>query len=189
MRWAISLRLSLPTGDTGISMRTAARSLEPDPRLTVIGLRSSDDAQRAARQLLELILLIRPTLAARNLLSVGAFRALAQVGKEREVALVGFDDFPLADLLSPGLWWFVRMSHWIGTTVAEMLFARIDGDNSPPQHVVFEPSLVSRGSGRSVRPVTLGAAATPTDDATQGSDGTSACSICDDASRYRPGVP
>ncbi len=129
----------------------AARSLEPDPRLTVIGLRSSDDAQRAARQLLELDDPPTAIFAARNLLSVGAFRALAEVGREREIALVGFDDFPLADLLSPGLTVVRQDVARIGTTVAEMLFARIDGDTSPPQHVVFEPSLVSRGSGE-IRP-------------------------------------
>ena len=39
---------------------------------------------------------------AQNLITLGALRALRRLGLERTVAVVGFDDFPLADLVSPG---------------------------------------------------------------------------------------
>src|SRR6478736_4856339 len=35
----------------------------------------------------------------------------------------------------------------IGKTVADLLFDRIDGNTSPPRHIVHEPTLVVRGSG------------------------------------------
>ena len=41
--------------------------------------------------------------ACRNILSIGAIRALSELGLSHEVALVGFDDFPLADLIDPPL--------------------------------------------------------------------------------------
>ncbi len=84
---------------------------------------------------------------ARNILSTGVVRALAERGLRREVALVGFDDFPLADLLDPPLTVIRQDVARIGKTVAELLFARIDGDDAPPRHVVTEPTLVVRGSG------------------------------------------
>jgi LacI family transcriptional regulator len=69
----------------------------------------------------------------------------------RSVALVGFDDFPLADLLEPGLTVVRQNVRRIGTEVAQMLFSRLDGDQQPPRHVVVEPTLVVRGSGE-IRP-------------------------------------
>ena len=82
----------------------------------------------------------------------GVVRALAERGLRREVALVGFDDFPLADLLDPPLTVIRQDVARIGKTVAELLFARIDGDQAPPRHVVTEPTLVVRGSGEIAPP-------------------------------------
>jgi LacI family transcriptional regulator len=85
--------------------------------------------------------------AARNTLAVGAVRALHDRGLARSLALVGFDDFPLADLLDPPLTVLRQDVGAIGAAVVARLFARIDGDTSPPQHTVLQPSLVVRGSG------------------------------------------
>ena len=41
--------------------------------------------------------------SAQNRVTVGAIRALRQLGLQHDVALVGFDDFELADLLEPGV--------------------------------------------------------------------------------------
>ena len=59
----------------------------------------------------------------------------------------GFDDFPLADLLDPPLTVIRQDVARIGKTVADLLFDRIDGNTSPPRHIVHEPTLVVRGSG------------------------------------------
>jgi LacI family transcriptional regulator len=63
------------------------------------------------------------------------------------VALMGFDDFPLADLLDPGVSVVAQDPTAIGRTAAELLFARLDGDRRPPQHVVVPTRLIARGSG------------------------------------------
>jgi LacI family transcriptional regulator len=67
------------------------------------------------------------------------------------VALVGFDDVPLADIVDPPLTVIRQNVGAIGIEVAQRLFARIDGDTSAPRHVVLEPELVARGSGE-IRP-------------------------------------
>ncbi len=123
------------------------RGLRPDPRLVVTDLRSTDEATRATHALLSLDDPPTAIFAGRNILSSGGVRGLAERGLRREVALVGFDDFPLADLLDPPLTVIRQDVSRIGKTVADMLFQRIDGNTSPPRHVVLEPTLVERGSG------------------------------------------
>ena len=63
------------------------------------------------------------------------------------MALVGFDDYPLADLVDPPLTVVRQNVPKIGRAVGDLLFARIAGDTSPVRHLVVEPSLVERGSG------------------------------------------
>jgi len=131
----------------GFDMAYADRGLRPDPRLVVPNLRSTDEATEVMHALLSLDDPPTAVFAARNILSTGAVRALAERGLRRDVALVGFDDFPLADLLDPPLTVIRQDVQRIGKTVADLLFDRIDGDTSPPRHVVIDPTLVVRGSG------------------------------------------
>jgi len=63
------------------------------------------------------------------------------------VALVGFDDFLLADLLDPGITVIAQDPAAMGTTAAELLFGRLDGDRSPTVHRVIPTRLIQRGSG------------------------------------------
>lgn len=97
-------------------------------------------------------LLVRPEaptalFTAQNLVTIGAARALRRLGLERSVALVGFDDFPLADLLNPGLTVVAQDPAAIGRTAATIVFDRIAGDTSPPATHIVPTQLVQRGSG------------------------------------------
>ncbi len=125
--------------------------LEPDPRITMTALRSPEDADDATGRLLDLDDPPTAVFAARNSLAVGAIRALHQRGVAGRVALVGFDDFPLADIVDPPLTVIRQNVAAIGAEVAARLFARIDGDTSAPSHIVLKPELVPRGSGE-IRP-------------------------------------
>ncbi|WP_394367690.1 LacI family DNA-binding transcriptional regulator [Nonomuraea phyllanthi] len=75
--------------------------------------------------------------------TVTALRALAG----RRVALVGFDDFELADLLDPKVSVVAQDPASMGRVAAELLFRRLRGDAGPPQHVELPVRLVARGSG------------------------------------------
>ena len=57
----------------------------------------------------------------------------------------------LADLIEPGLTVIRQDVAAIGAEAARLLFARLDGDTSPVQHVVVPHRLVQRGSGE-IRP-------------------------------------
>jgi LacI family transcriptional regulator len=123
----------------------AGAGLEQDPALVLTGNRDAEAAEAAVQQLLGLPPLRRPTalLAANNRNTVGALRALAR--HERRIALVGFDDFELADVLGvtvvrsdPGL---------MGERAAARAFGRLDGDDQPPRRDTLPTSLVARGTG------------------------------------------
>ena len=74
-------------------------------------------------------------------------RAIQRRGLHREIAVLGFDDLPLAELLTPALTAVTQDPALIGRTAAELLFARLDGDPSPPRRRVIPTRLLPRGSG------------------------------------------
>jgi LacI family transcriptional regulator len=89
----------------------------------------------------------RPTaiFTGNNRHTLGALRALR--GREHEVALVGFDDFELADLLAMPTTVVRHDSFRLGAEAAALAFARLDGSKAPPQRIVLDTELVVRGSG------------------------------------------
>lgn len=119
--------------------------IELDPVLVSVGNSTSQDAGETTRALLRLPPAQRPTalIAGNNRCTVGVLHALGS--KRKRVALVGFDDFELADLLGVTV---VRTDPYrIGQLAAALAFDRIDGDDRPPQRLVVPAHLVSRGSG------------------------------------------
>jgi LacI family transcriptional regulator len=85
--------------------------------------------------------------ASQNLITIGVLRALRVRMRERQVALVGFDDVPLADLLVPGVTVVAQDPARIGQIAATTLFRRIAGDRGPAVRHVVETTLIPRGSG------------------------------------------
>jgi LacI family transcriptional regulator len=124
-----------------------AAGLRPDPDLERTDLRTPAAAERAVLGLFRGESPPTAVFAGRNDLAVGTVRALRTLGLSHRVAVVGFDDFPLADLLDPPLTVVRQNVSQIGAEVGRLLFARIDGDTAPPRRVVIEPTLVPRGSG------------------------------------------
>lgn len=112
--------------------------------------RDLHDAGMAEAATLEVLSLTEPPTAifsAQNLLTVGALRALRTLHAQRRVALVGFDDLPMADLLDPGLTVVAQDPSAIGSLAASILFRRMDGDSSPSHAHIVPTELISRGSG------------------------------------------
>lgn len=149
----IAVLLDLPRLPTakerleGAAEAMAADGRALDPELVVHSLRTTEEAQEVTARLLALDDPPTAIFAGRNTISIGVFRALAAAGRSREVALIGFDDFPLAGLLDPPMTVIRQNVADIGTRAATMLFERVDGLDEPPRRVVIEPTLVERGSG------------------------------------------
>jgi LacI family transcriptional regulator len=127
------------------ALHTAGIPLDPD--LVVHGLSDPSLVDGAATMLLTRQNPPTALFTAQNLITIGALRALRRLGLERTVALVGFDDFPLADLLTPGVTVVAQDPTTIGRTAAGLLFGRIAGDTGPPATHLVPTTLIRRGSG------------------------------------------
>jgi LacI family transcriptional regulator len=91
----------------------------------------------------------RPTaiFASQNLVTIGVIRALRELELQRTVALVGFDDIPLGDMLEPGVTVVAQNPYEMGRRAAELAFARLDGASQQPTRHVIPSTLIVRGSG------------------------------------------
>jgi LacI family transcriptional regulator len=125
----------------------AAQGIMLNPRLVRMDVRGVDVVGRIVHELLAAADPPTALLAGQNLITIGAVHALQQLGLQHRVALLGFDDFPLAELLNPGVSVIAQDPTGLGQAAAELLFARIDGDRAPPRQVVVPTRLVPRGSG------------------------------------------
>jgi LacI family transcriptional regulator, galactose operon repressor len=110
-------------------------------------LRDPDAAARAVDDMLALPDPPTAFFTGQNLLTIGGVHALRQAGRERDIALIGFDDISLADLLDPAISVVAQDPQAIGRAAADQLFRRLDGDAEPPVHRVIPVSLIARGSG------------------------------------------
>ena len=135
----------------GYMNELAAQRLEADPRLVRLNLRGIEKAEIAAGELLSTSPPPTALFAGQNLLTIGAYRALRKLNLHKRIALVGFDDFLLADLLEPAITVVAQDAGALGRAAAEQLFRRLDGDRSPSVHEVLSNRLITRGSGE-VRP-------------------------------------
>lgn len=131
----------------GYVAELAASGIPLDPDLVRLGLRGTEPAEAVVHQLLSLPDPPTALFAGQNLITIGAYRALRHLGLQRKIALVGFDDVELADLLEPGITVIAQDPAAMGRTAAELLFRRLDGDRSPSVHHIVPTRLIARGSG------------------------------------------
>jgi DNA-binding LacI/PurR family transcriptional regulator len=129
----------------GFAEALAEEGLAPDPALVRHGLQTRAAAAEAAAALTRLPDPPTAMFASNDLMTMGAVDGLH--GRAGSIALVGFDEFELADKLTPRVTVVSQDPAAIGATAAQLLFARIGGDTSPPRDVVMLTRLVARGSG------------------------------------------
>jgi len=135
----------------GYREELAAHRIGVDDRLVRTDVRGSERAEAGALEIMSTEPAPTALFAGQGLLATGACRALRRLGLQHKVALVGFDDIPLADLLEPGITVMAQDPTAMGRAAAEQLFRRMDGDRSPSVHQVIPTRLIARGSGE-IRP-------------------------------------
>ena len=104
------------------------------------------DARRAERTVRELLALEpAPTafFTTNNRLTTGALRAMR--GLADPPALIGFDDFDLADVLGTTV--VAHDMTAIGREAARLAHQRISGHHGPARTIVISTSVIARGSG------------------------------------------
>jgi LacI family transcriptional regulator len=131
----------------GYHQALAAAAIAPDPDLERTELYDSELAEAAARDLL--LGPHRPTafFTGQNLITIGAIRALRALGMQHKIALAGFDDVVLGDLVDPGITVVAQDPYELGRQAGELLFARLAGLETSARLVVVPTRLIARGSG------------------------------------------
>jgi DNA-binding LacI/PurR family transcriptional regulator len=149
--WAVRERFA------GFLEALAEDGISPDPALIRHGLRGRAEAAGATVALLRHPDPPTALFTSNDLVTMGAIDSMHGPGGVSPVALIGFDEFALADKLSPPVTVVAQDPAAIGATAAQLLFARINGDTSPPRQVVLLTRLIARGSGE----IVLGKSGTP----------------------------
>ena len=125
----------LPVNEQLVALTRAEPSSEGRSAQAVTRLLTSEPAPTAL-------------LSAQNEATEAALHVMRRLGLDHRVALVSFDDLPLADLLDPPLTAVAQHPVAIGELAAQRLFARIDGTiTGPAETMVVASTLHVRGSG------------------------------------------
>src|SRR5207302_790678 len=130
----------------GFTEAVAGAGLRPDDLLIRHGLRTVEQARHAAHELLgthspEAI------FTSQNLVTIGVVEALHEHNLQHRVAVVGFDDIPLAAVVQPGITVMAQDPAALGREAASRLFDRMSGDDAPPTVRTVPTRLIVRGSG------------------------------------------
>jgi LacI family transcriptional regulator len=126
-----------------------------DPALVVEGNFRLESGQNATKQLLELNPIPDAIFAINDLMAIGALRTLRRAGLRvpEDIAIVGYDDSPLASLVFPTLSTMAIPQQEIAQVAADILEKQIQQRQTPnletdssPRKWVFSAELVVRES-------------------------------------------
>ena len=122
--------------------------LNADPGLVIEAGYTEESGAAAAHRLLASNNPPNAIVAVTDMVAVGALGVARRLGLRipEDVAIVGYNDIPLASRLEPGLTTMHVPIHEFGTTAAALLLDQIDRGGASPRRVVFTPELVVRGS-------------------------------------------
>jgi LacI family transcriptional regulator len=143
-----------PTVSTGVLRRRGyvaahtAAGLPVDPELIVESGYTEEGGARAAERLLLLEDPPSALFAVTDMAAVGACGTARRLGFRipEDVAIVGYNDIPLASRLIPGLTSVHVPIHQFGSVAAGLLLEQIDSGETMRRRVVFTPELVVRDS-------------------------------------------
>jgi LacI family transcriptional regulator len=131
----------------GYTQAIARAGIPYDEALVRTGLRGPDAALHAVDELLAMPDPPTAIFTSQNLLTIGGIRALRNAGLQHRIALIGFDDVALGDIVEPAVSVVAQDPQAIGHAAAELLFRRMEGDGAPSVHHVVPVQLIARGSG------------------------------------------
>jgi LacI family transcriptional regulator len=128
--------------DGFVSAMEAAGNAEWEPYLRT-DVHDVRRAERTVRDLLELDPAPTALFTTNNRLTTGALRVLRD--RPGPPALIGFDDFDLADVIGTTVVAHDAMA--MGREAARLAFQRISGHSGPARTIVISTSVIARGSG------------------------------------------
>lgn len=148
----ITGRLDMPSAADrleGYRLAMEAHRLPVDDALIVEGDFTEESGMAAARRLLSLP--VTAIFAASDVMAVGALKVIRETDLRvpRDVALVGFDDIPIAAALQPALTTVRQPIEQMGSMAASLLLSLLESppeERPPAQRLVLPAKLVVRES-------------------------------------------
>lgn len=107
-----------------------------------------EDGFRATNELLVESPEITAIFCYNDLVAIGTLKACRELGRNvpQDIAIIGFDDIPIAALVTPALTTCSVPCFELGTRAAELLLTRLKDTNSIVQEIIMRPELVVRDS-------------------------------------------
>lgn len=132
----------------GFLAATAEAGLQVGPELQAESGFVEEGGMRATERLLALKEPPTAVFAVTDMVAVGAYGVARRLGLRvpEDLAIVGYNDIPLAGRLIPGLTTVHVPIHEFGSAAARLLLEQIENGQVTPKRVVYEPQLVIRGS-------------------------------------------
>jgi LacI family transcriptional regulator len=138
----------------GFADEFADAGLSLDPRLVIEGDFTFDCGRQAVKKLLDAGDRFDAVFAHNDLSAAGAMQAIREAGLRvpDDVAVVGFDDIPLAAHTDPPLTTVRQPLRQMGEAAARMLLSHFDGATLPDQPHTIPTTLMIRGSTAPAEP-------------------------------------
>ncbi|MFP6681497.1 MAG: LacI family DNA-binding transcriptional regulator [Gammaproteobacteria bacterium] len=147
--WTAEQRLA------GYREALALGGLDPDTMAVHIGDYRMESGFKLAGEVLDVPLHTRPTalLCANDMMAIGALEYCRTYGLSvpHDVSVVGFDDVPMAPLLSPRLTTVRQPAREMGIHAAELLLDLINGNVRPELPETFPVEVIVRDSAATPR--------------------------------------
>lgn len=120
--------------------------IEINPKLQVAAETSEEEGYKAALSLLQRRLPFDAIFGASDLIAIGAMKALEEAGMRipQDVAVMGFDDIPMASYTHPPLTTVQQDTLLAGELLVENLLMLVDGER--PESMLLPGKLIVRGS-------------------------------------------
>ena len=147
--WTAEQRLA------GYREALALGGFDPDTMEVLVGDYRMESGFELAKKALNVPALTRPTalLCANDMMAIGALEYCRASGLNvpADVSVVGFDDVPMAPLLSPRLTTVRQPAREMGVYAAELLLDLIRGDAKPDSPKSFPVEVIVRQSAAAPR--------------------------------------
>lgn len=129
-----------------------AAGLVAEPELQYFTDFKEEGGFQATLEILKMDKLPDAIFVTNNQMMSGVFHALRKnkISVPEQISLVGFDDLPWVDIVSPTVTTMRQPTYDMGMAAAHKLIRRFGGDVSGPEEIVFTADLVKRKS--SIKP-------------------------------------
>jgi len=119
-----------------------------DPGMIAYGDFSTMSGQHAMLRLIDHRPGIDAVFAASDLMAAGALHALRRLGRRvpRDIAVIGFDDLPVAQQTTPQLTTVRQPVDAMGSRMVSEILAQIADPGRAPSHVVLGTEVIQRGT-------------------------------------------